>query len=94
MDSNLDRVKNGELFFSDLSTNGLQSGIMQIVTVIIILLNLAIVARMMYLGIQMMQGDENGQLKNQIKNCIIALIIVNVICTLPFANAFINYYVS
>ncbi|WP_133966699.1 hypothetical protein [Eubacterium limosum] len=91
MDGQLNRVRNGELFF----TNGdIPSGIMTIVGYIILALNLGIIARISYLAIQKMQGDDSGQITQQIFNCIKAIVIVNVTCTMPFVGTFLYYYLN
>lgn len=91
MDDQLNHVKNGDLFFQDGSIVSIQGGIMSIVGVILLLFNIGIIARLVYLLIQNMQGEDKSK---EIKNCIIAVILVNVICGWPFVSNFITYYLN
>ena len=91
MDGQLNRVRNGELVF----TNGdIPSGIMTIVGYIILVLNLGIIVRIIALEIKKMQGDDSGQITQQIINCFKALVIVNITCTVPFVGSFLYYYLN
>ena len=91
MDGQLNRVRNGELFFT---SGDIPSGIMTIVGYIILALNLGIVVRIISLAIKKMQGDDSGQITQQMINCAKALVIVNITCTVPFVSAFLYYYLN
>lgn len=91
MDGQLNRVRNGELFF----TNGdIPAGILTIVGYLIALLNVGIIVRISYLAIKRMQGDDSGQITQHIMNCLKALVIINVTCTMPFVGSFLYYYLN
>lgn len=91
MDQQLERVRSGELFFN---SGDIPGGIMSIVGLLIFLLNLGIILRVIYLGIQRMQGDDSGQITQQIRNCIKAIVIINITCTMPFVAAFLSHYLK
>ncbi|WP_195267550.1 hypothetical protein [Eubacterium sp. 1001713B170207_170306_E7] len=89
MDPNYELVKNSQLFFG----NGtVQDGIMYLTGALLILFDAIILVRIVYLFIERLQGDDNGQIWKQICNCFKAAVITNALGGLSIISEILLYY--